>query len=111
MENFGKFLTRIATEHSGSIISMLNKGSSAEVQNTMKSFFDIIIEISESGEMHTEIGLKTLDIQYRVEDREIELEYLQRKVKKDRLKILIVDDEPDMWILSSSRLQVNPMTS
>lgn len=108
VENFGKFLTRTATEHSGSIISMLNIGSSAEVENSMKSFFDIIIEISESGEIHTEIGLKTLDFQYHVDEDEIELEYIQKKVKKDRLKILIVDDEPDIPDLIKLSLASEP---
>ena len=108
VENFGKFLTRNANEHSGSIVSMLNIGSSPEVENTMKSFFDVIIEIDESGKMHTEIGLKSMDFQYRVDKGEIELEYIQKKIKKDRLKILVIDDEPDIPDLIKLSLASEP---
>ncbi|MBP2030252.1 CheY-like chemotaxis protein [Methanohalophilus levihalophilus] len=108
VENFGKFLTRSAREHSGSIISMLNVGGSSEVENAMKSFFDVIINIDEAGEMHTEIGLKTLDFRYSVDKGEIELEYIQKKVKKDRLKILVVDDEPDIPDLIKLSLATEP---
>lgn len=108
VENFVEFLTKSSREHSGSVISMLNVSIGGEMESSTKSFFDVIVEIADSGEMHVEIGLKSLDIQYQVSAGEIELEYIQKKIKKERLKVLVVDDEPDIPDLIKLSLAKEP---
>ncbi|WP_292468754.1 response regulator [Methanolobus sp.] len=97
VENFIKFIEKKVAENEGSILSVLSKNilpSESEVLIT--SFFDVVIEITNVGEIHTEIGLNDFDFRYSVEGGSIEFEPMQRKTKRDRLKILIVDDEPDI---------------
>lgn len=97
VENFVKFIQKKVAENEGSILSVLSKNIlPSETEVLITSFFDVVIEISNVGEIHTEVGLKNLDFRYSVENGSIEFEPLQRKIKRDRLKILIVDDEPDI---------------
>lgn len=97
IENFIKYVEKAIKEKGGSVVSMLSKGIlQPESETLMKSFFDIIVDVQHSGEMHANIGLDTLDILYKIEDGLITLEHIKKKVKRDRLKILVVDDEPDI---------------
>lgn len=97
VENFVKFIEKKVAENEGSMLSMLSKNIlSSETEVLITSFFDVVIEISNVGEIHTEIGMKDFDFRYSVEEGSIKFEPMQRKVKRDRLKILIVDDEPDI---------------
>ncbi|WP_342305975.1 response regulator [Methanolobus sp. ZRKC5] len=97
VENFIKFIEKKVAENNGSILSMLSKNIlPSETEVLIKSFFDVVIEISNVGEIHTEIGLKDFDFRYSVGDGSIEFEPMQKKIRRERLKILIVDDEPDI---------------
>ncbi|WP_407357246.1 response regulator transcription factor [Methanolobus sp. WCC5] len=97
VENFVKFIEKKVAENNGSILSMLSRSIlPPETEVLITSFFDVVIEITNVGEIHTEIGLKDFDFRYSVEDGSIEFEPMQKKIKRDRLKILIVDDEPDI---------------
>ncbi|MEZ5334892.1 MAG: response regulator [Methanolobus sp.] len=97
VENFVKFIQKKVAENEGSILSVLSKNIlPPETEVLITSFFDVVIEISNVGEIHTEIGLKNFDFRYSVEEGSIEFEPIQKKIKRDRLKILIVDDEPDI---------------
>ena len=97
IENFIKFIEKSVKEKDGSIVSMLSKGIlQPESETLMKSFFDIIVDVRHGGEMHANIGLNTLDLLYKIEDGTITFEHMKKKVKRDRLKILVVDDEPDI---------------
>ncbi|MDF1533038.1 MAG: response regulator [Methanosarcinaceae archaeon] len=97
IENFIKFVQKSVKENGGSVISMLGKGIlQPDTEALMKSFFDIIVDVQHGGEMHANIGLESLDVRYNIEGGMITFEYIQKRVKRDRLKILIVDDEPDI---------------
>ncbi|WMW22202.1 response regulator [Methanolobus mangrovi] len=97
VENFIKFIEKKVAESDGSILSMLSRNIlPSEIEVLITSFFEVVIEITNVGEIHTEIGLKDFDFRYSVEDGSIEFEPIQKKIKRDRLKILIVDDEPDI---------------
>ncbi len=97
VENFIKFIENKVAENDGSILSMLSRNIlPPETEVLITSFFEVVIEITNVGEIHTEIGLKDFDFRYSVEDGSIEFEPMQKKIKRDRLKILIVDDEPDI---------------
>ncbi len=97
VENFIKFIETKVAENEGSILSMLSKNIlPSENEVLITSFFDVVIEITNVGEIHAEIGLKDFDFRYSVEEGSIELEPMKKKIKRDRLKILIVDDEPDI---------------
>ncbi len=97
IENFIKFVQKSVKENGGSVISMLGKDIlHPESEALMKSFFDIIVDVQHGGEMHANIGLKSLDVRYNIEGGMITFEYIKKKVKRDRLKILVVDDEPDI---------------
>ncbi|MCM1985752.1 response regulator transcription factor [Methanococcoides seepicolus] len=109
VENFIKFLERKVRDSQGSIISMLGKGIlPPETEGLMRSFFDIIIDITEKGNFHTDIGMKSLDVHYTIVDGKIDLEYTQKKIDKERLKILVVDDEPDIPELIRLSLATEP---
>jgi CheY-like chemotaxis protein len=97
VENFMQFIDKKAHENGGSILSILLKDIlPPETETLVKSFFDIVLEATNIGEIHTEIGLKDFDFRYSVSDDSVHLEYARKKIKRDRLKILIVDDEPDI---------------
>lgn len=97
IENFIKFVEKSVKENGGSILSMLGKGIlPIEDETLIKSFFDIIVDVQHSGEMHASVGLKKLDMRYNIEEGIITFEHIKKKVKRDRLKILVVDDEPDI---------------
>ncbi len=97
IENFIKFIEKAIKKKGGSVVSMLFKGIlQPESETLMKSFFDIIVDVQHSGEMHANIGLNTLDLLYKIEEGQITVQYIKKKVKRDRLKILVVDDEPDI---------------
>ncbi len=109
VENFLKYIERTVRDNDGSIISMLGKGlQSSEIEGMMRSFFDVTVDITEQGEMHAEVGLKSLDFRYMVEGKKIRLDYIQRNIVKERLKILIVDDEPDIPELLKLSLSTEP---
>jgi CheY-like chemotaxis protein len=108
VENFIDFLTKNSRDHSGSVMSMLNVSVGGDMERSMKSFFNVLVRVSGSGDMHVETGLKSLDFRYRVSEGEIELEYIARKIRKDRLKILLVDDEPDIPELIQLSLAEEP---
>ncbi len=97
VENFIKFIEKKVAENDGSILSMLSRNIlPSETEVLITSFFDVVIEITNVGEIHTEIGLKDFDFRYSVEEGSIEFEPMQKKIRRERLKILIVDDEPDI---------------
>ena len=97
IENFIKYVEKAIKEKGGSVVSILSKGIlQPESETLMKSFFDIIVDVQHGGEMHANIGLDTLDILYKIEEGLITFEHIKKKVKRDRLKILVVDDEPDI---------------
>lgn len=97
VENFMQFIDKKVHEGNGSMVSILLKDIlPSETETLVKSFFDIVLETTNIGEIHTEIGLKDFDFRYSVSDDSIHLEYARKKIKRDRLKILIVDDEPDI---------------
>ena len=108
VENFLKYVMSNVHQHEGSAVSMLNKGSAGEKEGTLVSFFDVVIDASDTGEMHVEMGLNSLDVKYVVDKGKINLYYIQKKVKKERLKILIVDDEPDIPDLLKLSLKDEP---
>lgn len=97
VETFMQFVEKKVHEKEGAIASILLRDIlSQENEMLVKSFFDVILDVTSIGEVHTQIGLKDFDFRYMVEDGSIRLEYAPRKIKRDRLKILIVDDEPDI---------------
>lgn len=109
VENFLKFIRKTVSESNGSIVSMLGKGvMPGETEGFMRSFFDVIIDVKDTGEVHSEIGLKSLDLRYRLEDGSIYLEQAIKKIKRERLKILVVDDEPDIPELVKLSLSHEP---
>ena len=109
IDNFFKFITKTLRENNGSVVSMAEKSEMpGETVGFMRSFADIIIDVGDTGEVHSEIGLKSLDIRYRLEGDSIYFEYPGRKVKKERLKILVVDDEPDIPELVKLSLSHEP---
>lgn len=97
VENFVKFIEKKVAENRGSMLSMLSRNIlPSETEVLITSFFDVVIEITNVGEIHTEIGMKNFDYRYSVDEGSIEFEPMQKKIRGDRLKILIVDDEPDI---------------
>ncbi|MCD4703406.1 MAG: response regulator [Methanosarcinaceae archaeon] len=109
VENFISVLVKTVRESKGSMISMLEKGVvPSDREGVMRSFFDVIVDITESGEMHTEIGLKSMDVQYKIKKGQIHLTYIPKKVMRKRLKILVVDDEPDIPELIKLSLASGP---
>jgi DNA-binding response OmpR family regulator len=66
------------------------------------------VELTSIGEIHAELGMKTLDARFHVEDGKLCFEYIQKKLKRGRLKILIVDDEPDISDLLQLSLSNQP---
>ncbi|WP_292484298.1 response regulator transcription factor [Methanohalobium sp.] len=109
VENFIKFVEKTVTNSNGTIVTLLGKDVlSSENEGLIKSFFDVVIDITNSGEMHAEIGLKSLHVSYTISDGKINFEYIQKKIKRDRLKILIVDDEPDIPELIKLSLSNEP---
>ncbi|MGP8338024.1 MAG: response regulator transcription factor [Methanosarcinaceae archaeon] len=109
IENFIKYVEKSIKEKGGSVISMLGKGIlQPDTEALMKSFFDVIVDVRHGGEMHTNIGLNSFDLRYKIEEGAISLEYLKKKMKRDRLKILIVDDEPDIPELVKLMLSKEP---
>ncbi len=109
VENVINILIKTVRESKGSIISMLGKGvMPSEREGAMRPFFDVIVDITESGEMHAEIGLKSMDVQYKLKKGHIHLAYIPKKVKRKRLKILIVDDEPNIPELIKLSLASGP---
>ncbi|WP_445474084.1 response regulator transcription factor [Methanococcoides methylutens] len=109
VENFIKFLERTVRDNQGSIISMLGKGAlPADTEGLMRSFFEVIIDITEQGKLHTDIGMSSLDARYSIVDGKIDLSYGQKKMEKERLKILVVDDEPDIPELIRLSLATEP---
>jgi len=108
VESFIQIVEKKVTEKEGSIVSTLGKGIlPPEKEAMIKSFFDVVIDIT-SGEMHTEIGLKVFDIYYEIKESGISLKYIEKKVKRERLKILFVDDEPDIPELAKISLSCEP---
>ncbi|SFM88605.1 response regulator [Methanolobus profundi] len=109
VENFVQFIEKKVAENEGSLLSILSKNIlPPETEVLISSFFDVVIEITNVGEIHTEIGLKDFDFRYSVEDGSIEFEPVQKRIKRDRLKILIVDDEPDIPELLKLSLSSEP---
>ncbi len=97
VETFMQFVQKKVHEREGGIVSVLLRDIlSPENETLVKSFFDVVLDVTNIGEVHTEIGLKDFDFRYSVDNGSIKLEYARRKVKRDKLKILIVDDEPDI---------------
>ncbi len=97
VENFMQFIDKKVHEGNGSMLSILLKDIlPPETETLVKSFFDIVLEATNIGEIHTEIGLKDFDFRYSVSEDSVHLEYARKKIKGERLKILIVDDEPDI---------------
>lgn len=97
VENFVQFIEKKVSENEGSIVSMLSRNIlPSETEVLITSFFDVVIDITNVGEIHTEIGMKDFDFRYSVEEGSIEFEPMQKKIRRERLKILIVDDEPDI---------------
>ncbi len=97
VENFIKFVEKKVSENQGSMFSMLFRNILPnETEVLIASFFDVVIEVTNVGEIHAKIGLKDLDFRFSVEDGCIEFEPAKKKIKRKRLKILIVDDEPDI---------------
>ncbi|WP_406659849.1 response regulator [Methanolobus sp. ZRKC3] len=97
VENFIQFIDKKVHEGDGTMVSVLLKDILVpETETLIKSFFDIVLETTNIGEIHTEIGMKDFDFRYSVSEGSINLEYARKKIKRDKLKILIVDDEPDI---------------
>ncbi len=97
VENFMQFIDKKVHEGNGSMLSILLKDIlPPETETLVKSFYDIVLEATNIGEIHTEIGLMDFDFRYSVSEDSVQLEYASKKIKRDRLKILIVDDEPDI---------------
>ncbi|AGB48738.1 response regulator with CheY-like receiver domain and winged-helix DNA-binding domain [Methanomethylovorans hollandica DSM 15978] len=109
VESFINFISTKVSEKNGSITAILGKDTlKVESEALIKSFFEIIVELTNIGEIHTEIGMKTLDARFQVEDGKLSFEYIQKKLKRGRLKILIVDDEPDISDLLRLSLSNQP---
>lgn len=109
VESFINFIRTKVSEKNGSIIAILGKDTlKAESEALIKSFFEIIVELTSIGEIHADIGTKTLDARFHVEDGKLSFEYIQKKLKRGRLKILIVDDEPDIPDLLQLSLSNQP---
>ncbi|MBC7086510.1 MAG: response regulator transcription factor, partial [Methanomethylovorans sp.] len=109
VESFINFVCTKVSEKKGSIISILGKDTlKTESEAIIKSFFEIIVELTSIGEIHAELGMKTLDARFHVEDGKLCFEYIQKKLKRGRLKILIVDDEPDISDLLQLSLSNQP---
>lgn len=97
VENFMQFIEKKVREKEGGIVSILLKDIlSSDTEMLVKSFFDVVLETTNIGEVHTQVGLKDFDFLYTVEEGSLKLEYSRKKIKRDKLKILIVDDEPDI---------------
>lgn len=109
IENFIKYVEKSVKEKGGSVVSMLGKGIlQSDNEALMKSFFDVIVDVQHGGEMHANIGLNSFDLRYKIEEGTITFEYLKKRIKRDRLKILIVDDEPDIPELIKLMLSKEP---
>ncbi len=94
---FMQFVEKKVNEKKGSIVSVLLKDIlSSENETLVKSFFDVVLDVSNIGEVHAQIGLKDMDFRYLVNGGTIHIEHSRKKEKRDKLKILIVDDEPDI---------------
>ena len=97
VENFMQFIEKKIREKEGGIVSILLKDIlSNDTEMLVKSFFDVVLETTNIGEVHTQVGLKDFDFLYTVEEGSIKLEYSRKKIRHEKLKILIVDDEPDI---------------
>jgi CheY-like chemotaxis protein len=97
VENFMQFVEKKIREKEGGLVSILLKDIvSADTEMLIKSFFDVVLETTNIGEVHAQVGLKDFDFLYTVEEGSIKLEYSRKKIRSDKLKILIVDDEPDI---------------
>ncbi|MDW7732054.1 MAG: response regulator [Methanolobus sp.] len=97
VENFMQFIEKKIHEKEGGMVSILLKDIlSNDTEMLVKSFFDVVLETTNIGEVHTQVGLKDFDFLYTVEEGSLKLEYSRKKIKRDKLKILIVDDEPDI---------------
>lgn len=108
VESFIQIVEKKVIKKEGTIVSTLGKGIlPPEKEALIKSFFDVIIDIT-SGEIHTEIGLKVLDIYYEIKESGISLEYIEKKVKRERLKIMFVDDETEIPELVKISLASEP---
>ncbi|HJH32355.1 MAG TPA: response regulator [Methanosarcinaceae archaeon] len=109
IENFIKYVEKSIKEKDGSVVSMLGKSIlQPDIEALTKSFFDVIIDVRHGGEMHANIGLNNLNVWYKIEEGTITFDYIKKKVKRDRLKILIVDDEPDIPELVKLLLSKEP---
>jgi CheY-like chemotaxis protein len=109
VESFINFVRTKVSEKNGSIVAILGKDTlKDESEAFIKSFFEIIVELTNIGEIHAEIGMKTLDARFHVEDGKLSFEYIQKKLMRGRLKILIVDDEPDIPDLLQLSLSNQP---
>lgn len=109
VESFINFVRTKVSEKNGSIVAILGKDTlKDESEAFIKSFFEIIVELTSIGEIHADIGMKTLDARFHVEDGKLSFQYIQKKLKRGRLKILIVDDEPDIPDLLQLSLSNQP---
>ncbi|AEH61506.1 response regulator receiver protein [Methanosalsum zhilinae DSM 4017] len=97
VENFLRYARKSASENKITVISMIKKGVlSTEGESMLKSVFDLVIDVQYNGLMHGETCLMNRDLRYSLDKGYVKLEYVRRKVAKDRIKILVVDDEPDI---------------
>jgi len=109
VETFMQFVEKKVHEQEGGIVSVLLRDIlSPENEMLVKSFFDVVLDVTNIGEVHAQMGLRDFDFRYLVEDGSIRLEYARKKVKRDKLKILIVDDEPDIPELLKLSLTSEP---
>lgn len=109
VESFINFVRSKVSEKNGSLIAILGKDTlKAESEALIKSFFEVIVELTSIGEIHADIGMQTLDARFQVEEGKLSFEYIQKKLKRGRLKILIVDDEPDIPDLLQLSLASQP---
>lgn len=80
---FINFISTKVSEKNGSIMAILGKDTlKVESEALIKSFFEIIVELTNIGEIHTEIGMKTLDARFQVEDGKLSFEYIQKKLRE-----------------------------
>ena len=97
VENFLRYARKSASENRITVISMVKKEIiPVEAESMLKSVFDVVFDVQYNGLMHGETGLMNRSLRYSLDKGNVKLEYVRRKVAKDRIKILIVDDEPDI---------------